>query len=924
MLPTVERAAITRYAMAHDASHYLMIPSGVATPATIEEVRDLFTWARDQHQAITFRSGGTSLSGQASSTAVLVDSRRHFRDVRVSDNGRLVSCQPGATVRQVNARLARHGRKIGPDPASEIACTIGGVVANNSSGMLCGITENTYQTLDSLIAVLPSGTILDTSAPDASAQFRVNEPAIYDGLRTLRARLLSSPSAVATIRRLFAMKNTMGYSVNALLDFTDPVDILAHLIVGSEGTLAFVAEATYRTIPVLPHVATTLLVFSNLEEAAAAVPLLVKCGFATVELLDAESLRVAQHLHDVPAEVAAVNVREHAALLVELHDADSDALTRRMQDAMAALSGLPLTTTPHLTRDSTERAALWHLRKGLYTSVAGARPSGTTALLEDIVVPLERLAEVCKGLQQLFAAYNYERSVIFGHAKDGNIHFMLNEHFDDPNSLDRYQRFTRDMIELVLTLGGSLKAEHGTGRIMAPFMREQYGDEITDMMYEIKALIDPANLLNPGVLLNEDPASYLGHLKTSATVQPEVDKCVECGYCEPTCPSKDLTLTPRQRIVLQRDIQSALNDGDTALAKELTAAYDYDGIQTCAADGMCQIACPVGINTGDLVRKLRAEKASPLTSMVWSLAAKHWGTLTRTASTTLDIVHALPAPLTRAATTTGRSILGSDNIPTAPPSLPKGGSPRQASQTEPNADIVFFPSCMGAMFAPAEGGMGSAAAFLELAKRAGINVYVPDGIDDTCCGTPWKSKGHTAGYDTTQTRTLTLLQLASENWTIPIVSDGASCTEGLHVLIPDNARDRIVDSVAYTAAHILPKLLVGRPMPSLTLHPTCSTSRLGINRALETIGRAIAREVVIPEEWGCCAFAGDRGLLHPELTASATHAEAAEVTNRPTSAYCSANRTCELGMTEATGKTYLHILELLESATRRATQHGTR
>ena len=147
-----------------------------------------------------------------------------------------------------------------------------------------------------------------------------------------------------------------------------------------------------------------------------------------------------------------------------------------------------------MSSNPAERNKLWAARRGLYTTVAGNRPSGTNALLEDVVVPVQQLGETCRNLSELFDQHGYRDSVIFGHAKDGNIHFMLNEQFNDAAQLSRYQAFTEDMVELILGNAGSLKAEHGTGRIMAPFVRQQYGDELYEIMVAIKRLIDPCLL----------------------------------------------------------------------------------------------------------------------------------------------------------------------------------------------------------------------------------------------------------------------------------------------------------------------------------------------------------------------------------------------------------------------------------------------
>ncbi|MEO7058481.1 MAG: FAD-linked oxidase C-terminal domain-containing protein, partial [Lapillicoccus sp.] len=546
--PARLRTGVTdRLKMAHDASHYAMTPQAVAIPVDAHEVGLLFAASGRSQVPLTFRSGGTSLSGQAGTTGVLVDSRRHFRDIEVLDDGARVRVGPGATVRQVNARLVRHGRKLGPDPASEVACTLGGVVANNSSGMACGTAANTYATLDSLVVVLPSGTVVDSGASDADERLRAVEPELYEGLARLRDRVRANPDSVRRIEQQFAMKNTMGYGVNAFLDHTRPVDILAHLVVGSEGTLAFIASVVMRTVPLLSHAMTGLLVFDDLAGATGALPALLETGPATLELMDAAALRVGQADAAAAAVLRGIHVVRHAALLVEYQADSAEAVAALTEAAAPTLARLLPGAPAGLTADPGKRASLWHTRKGLYATVAGARPAGTTALLEDVVVPVAALLPTCETLIGLFEQHGYDDAVIFGHAKDGNIHFMLTERLGGPES-DRLQHFTDDMIDLVLGAGGSLKAEHGTGRMMAPYVRRQYGDELYDVMWQVKRLCDPGAVLNPGVVLTDDPQAHTRHVKPAPTVEVEVDRCVECGYCEPVCPSRDLTTTPRQRI----------------------------------------------------------------------------------------------------------------------------------------------------------------------------------------------------------------------------------------------------------------------------------------------------------------------------------------------------------------------------------------
>ena len=913
---------LERRALAHDASHYLLQPAAVVRPRSAGDIGNLFRTVSRHGLGLTFRSGGTSLSGQAVTDQVLVDVRRHFRQIEVLDGGRLVRVQPGTTVRQVNARLAPYGRKLGPDPASEGACTIGGVVANNSSGMACGTQANTYRTLDSMVFVLPSGTTVDTAAPGADRRLRELEPELHEGLLRLRDRVRADPASVRTIEQQFSMKNTMGYGLNSFLDHDEPVRILEHLLIGSEGTLAFVAQAVFRTVEILPFASTGLLVFPDLASATRTVPALVEARSATVELLDATSLKVSQRTGLAPAPIMDVEVREHAALLVEYQGATRE----EEQELSAAAAGLfrtlDLAVPPALTDDPASRAALWTVRKGLYTTVAGNRPSGSNALLEDVVVPVPELGETCEQLTALFDAHGYRDSVIFGHAKDGNVHFMLNEQFDRPDLLARYERFTEEMVCLVLDHRGSLKAEHGTGRNMAPFVRRQYGDELYDVMVQLKRLVDPGGLLNPGIILNEDATVYVRDLKTAPTVEVEVDRCVECGYCEPVCPSKDITLTPRQRIVGRREIAAAEQRGDAELAARLRAEYDYEGLQTCAVDGMCVTACPVLINTGDLVRRLRAEDHHPVADAGWGAAAKAWGATTVGAGLGLTVADRLPPALPRAATTLARAVLGAEHVPQYKDELP-GGGPARPRRQDPAAEAVFFPACINAMFGtPDGGGLTASEAFLALCDRAGVHVTVPEGIGSLCCGTPWKSKGLPSGYATMSERTLAGLWEATRQGELPVVCDAASCTEGLETMSGLAAGSseyhalRFVDSVEFVVDRVLDRLTVSRPIGSMALHPTCSSVHLGITSAFEKIARAVSGEVVVPKAWGCCAYAGDRGMLHPEFTASATADEAREVNQRRFDAYASLNRTCEQGMTEATGHAYRHVLEHLEEATR--------
>ena len=919
----VSTRELDRIALAVDASHYLRTPDAVLRARSAGDVAVAMAVAAQQGWPLTLRSGGTSLSGQALSMGLTVDVRRHFRQIEILDAGTRVHVQPGATIREVNARLARYGAMLGPDPASEIACTVGGVIANNSSGMTCGTTTNTYRTIESMTLVLPSGTVLDTASPTADAELRTAEPGLVETLERLRDEL-RRPDTRADLERRYAIKNTMGYGLNSFLDHDAPVRILEHLMIGSEGTLGFVAEAVFRTVPVPARTATGLLLFESLDAATAALPSLVGSGAGVVELIDAASMRA------MGAEAADVlppgfTPAGHASLLVEYQADGDDSIAARIATGERTFAGLGgLAAPPELTQEPKRRKLMWVMRKGLYTKVARNRPAGTAALLEDIAVPMPTLGAVCADLQHLFDEHGYHDAVIFGHAKDGNIHFLVTEDFAGPASLRRYERFTLDMVELVLDRQGTLKAEHGTGRIMAPFVRRQYGDELYRAMWDVKRACDPHEVLNPGAVLTEDPDLYLKDLKSTTPVRELLDDCVECGYCEPVCPSQHLTTTPRQRIVVQRAIAAAVADGDQALARRLTKQEDYDVVQTCAVDGMCVTACPVGINTGDVVRELRTERRNPVVDAAWGVAAQHWPTVLSTASVGMSVVDKVPNALVRGALGAGRAIVGTDTVPTLSDELPRGGpvrvptleAPGTTPESNPPADAVFMPACVGTMFGSDHPcGTGVADALSRLAAHTGLALSTPAGIGELCCGTPWKSKGLPRGFETMSARLVPWILDATGDGALPLVCDNASCTEGVQVTLHKAGvtHVRVVDAVAWVAAHVAPLL---PPLPRAgraVVHPTCSSTHLGINDALMTLSALVADEAIVPDGWRCCGFAGDRGLLHPELTASATRDEAASVQTLDADLHLSCNRTCELGMTRATGHTYTHVLEALAS-----------
>ncbi len=606
---------LSTLAFGTDASFYRLIPKLVLRVESEDEVAAILSAAYREQVPVTFRAAGTSLSGQAISDSVLLVLGDNWNGREIRADGAQIRLQPGVIGAQANAWLAPFGRKIGPDPASINACKIGGIVANNASGMCCGTAQNSYHTLAGLRLLLADGTRLDSEDPASVAAFRASHGELLERLAELGRETRANAELAAKIRHKYRLKNTTGLSLNALVDYDEPLDILTHLMVGSEGTLGFISAVTYDTVPEHPHKASALLVFPTVETCCTAVAVLKRQPVSAVELLDRRSLRSVENMQGMPEWVKSLSAGA-CALLIESRAASRTLLHEQLGRIMASIAEYPLEKQVDFSEDPAVYNQLWRIRKDTFPAVGAVRETGTTVIIEDVTFPVERLAEGVNRLIELFDKHRYDEAILFGHALEGNLHFVFTQGFDSPEQIARYSAFMDDVAHLVaVEYGGSLKAEHGTGRNMAPFVELEWGEDAYRLMWQLKRLLDPRGILNPGVVLSDDPQSHLKNLKPLPAADEIVDKCIECGFCEPVCPSRGLTLTPRQRIVLWRDIQAKKRAGvdTTALERD----YRYQGIDTCAATGLCAQRCPVNINTGELIRKLRGADARHAGGATW-------------------------------------------------------------------------------------------------------------------------------------------------------------------------------------------------------------------------------------------------------------------------------------------------------------------
>lgn len=900
-----------------DASFYRLIPKLVVRVESEDEVVGLIKLAQRERVPITFRAAGTSLSGQAISDSVLIVLGDNWNGREVRGQGEQIRLQPGVIGAQANAWLAPFGRKIGPDPASINACKIGGIVANNASGMCCGTAQNTYHTLAGLRLVLADGTCLDSEDPASVAAFQNSHAPLLDALARLGRETRANTALAERIRHKYRLKNTTGLSLNALVDFDQPLDILQHLLVGSEGTLGFISAVTYDTVPDHPHKASALLVFPSVESCCRAVPILKRQPVSAVELLDRRSLRSVQDMAGMPVWVKGLSANA-CALLIESRAASQTLLHEQVHQVMASIAEFPLEQQVDFSEDPVVYNQLWKIRKDTFPAVGAVRQTGTTVIIEDVTFPVEQLAEGVNRLIQLFDQHRYDEAIIFGHALEGNLHFVFTQGFNSAEEVARYQAFMDDVAQLVaVEFGGSLKAEHGTGRNMAPFVALEWGQDAYQLMWQLKRLLDPNGILNPDVVLSEDPAIHLKHLKPLPAADAIVDKCIECGFCEPVCPSKGLTLSPRQRIVMWRDIQARERDGQDTRA--LRDTFQYQGMDTCAATGLCAQRCPVGINTGELVKKLRAQAAKHGKAADW--LAEHFKTamggarLSLTAANTARKLLGAPR-LNRLSA--GLSKTSKGRMPRWTPAMPQPVRPVRVGEAsnDPRPRVVYLAACVSKVMGPAYADREQSSLLdktRSLLEKAGYQVVFPDNAESLCCGQPFASKGYPEQAEHKRQELINALLHASRGGLDPIYCDTSPCTLRLVQDLGDTRLD-LYDPVRFIRTHLVDRLTFTPQDEPVAVHVTCSTQHLGESQALIDLARRCSTQVVIPEGIHCCGFAGDKGFTTPELNAHALRSLKDAVQ------YCgegiSTSRTCEIGLSTHSGIDYHGLVYLVDRVTR--------
>lgn len=917
---------LMRYAYSADASAYRLVPALVVIVNSEAEVREVIAAARAEGMPLTFRAAGTSLSGQAMTEGVLAVLGDSWRKLQIHDAGARVTLGPGNIVAQVNRALKRFNRKLGPDPASQAACKIGGVVNNNASGMCCGVAYNTYHTMERLRVMLADGTVLDSGDPASVAEFRSTHAGLLEGLAALHREVTADAELVALIRRKYRIKNTVGYSINALVDFHDPVDILVHLIVGSEGTLGFVSEVTYRTIDEHPHKATELVVFSDPHSCGRAISRLANdgvqntTGVVAAEYMERRALSTVEHVPVIAPYVKHLN-ETSPAVLIDIAAPDAARLEAEIAKATEILR-FEGAININFSTDADKAEALWDVRKGFFASAGSARKLGTTLMTEDVAAPVDRLAEFILDLRSLLDRCGYTDATILGHALSGNLHFLMADDFSVPGAPERFGAFSTALCDLVsLRYHGSLKAEHGTGRAIAPFVEAEWGSTAYVVMQRIKRLFDPEGLLNPGVLITPDKHTHLRNFKAMSQADPLIDLCVECGLCEPHCPSTQLTLSPRQRIAVTRERARLKCSGEEPdRLAVLERDFGHAGLTTCAAGNVCSLHCPVGIETGTMVIGQRTLSRSDAERRRAGFVASHTAAVERGMKLALGAQDASRAVFGNRATDALSDLarrLSGGLTPRLSSTLRRGpGGP----QTPPEAAaghrrVIYFPACPTRIFgAPAaeNGLLSTPEAMIALLRRAGFDPIMPKELTGQCCGQPFLSKGFPEEAERLEARLFKCLTDDPQAAGCEVVTDASTCARHMS---HQSAGLQVSDSAVFLQSRVLPQLTVARRLPVVAVHYNCSAQKLDEQDAIDGLAAALAERVAPLSSVGCCGYAGDKGLFVPELNQWATRFARKDIPPGCTIGISTVS-TCAAGLSERVGIPFVSIASLLEAATR--------
>ena len=873
----VDDSGLARALYSSDASLYRVLPRVVVRPRHVDEIVAALEVCRSLGVPLTMRGAGTSIAGNAVGPGVVLDTSRHLsRVLGVDVEARTATVEPGVVQASLQKAVQSQGLRFGPDPSTHNRCTVGGMIGNNACGSRALGYGRTSDNVVGLDVVTGSGQRLRLD--------RGTTP--QDGVLADLHRLVAGE--LATIRTELGRfgRQVSGYSLEHLLPERG-FDV-ARALVGSEGTLALVLGATVRLVADAPHRGLVVLGYPTMADAADATPGLLPHSPTAVEGLDA---RIVQRLRDVPAAVVPDLPRGDGWLIVELTGESAAEVAAGAQRVVAdsgALDSLVVT-------DPAEAAAIWRIREdgaGLAARTSDGRPAH--AGWEDAAVPPERLGEYLREFDGLLQEHGLQ-GVPYGHFGDGCVHVRIDFPFGAESVPDRgraaYRAFVTDAARLVAGYGGSLSGEHGDGRARSELLPLMYSPAAIGLFERVKAVFDPDDVLNPGVLvrparLDDDVrVAAAPHLRDGLALayrhdggdfSAAVHRCTGVGKCRADlpaavmCPSWPATReekdTTRGRA---RVLQEMLAPGGPV--NGWRAPEVHDALDLCLSCKGCSSDCPTGVDMAtykaEVLHQSYRRRLRPRPHYTLGRLPR-WADLAARAPRAVNAVLA-----SRLGGRMAKWSAGMDQRRDVPPFARRTFRQEWAARPAPAGDgspVALWVDSFTDHFAPEV-----ALAAARVLGAAGYRVQVPD--DDTCCGLTWittgqldsarRILGHTVG---------TLARVVDAG--IPVVGVEPSCTAVLRgdalELVGGPEAERVARGTR-TLAELL-NATPGWAPPSLAglevvAQPHCHhASVLGWSADAALLERAGAR---VTRLGGCCGLAGNWGVERGHHDVSVTIAE---------------------------------------------------
>jgi FAD/FMN-containing dehydrogenase/Fe-S oxidoreductase len=866
---------------ATDASHYQVMPKCVVLPKDEHDVAAVVSLARDYGVPITGRGAGTSLAGQTFGPGIVLDFSRHMnRVIEINAEARWARVQPGIVRDHLNEQLAGDGLHFAPDPATSSRATVGGMINNNSSGMRSVKYGMTIDHVIALRVMLASGeTIeLDTRANAGRAA----------ELRSAVAPIVEAHRDEIAQRYPKVMRRVSGYALDALLD-RDPAN-LAHLIVGSEGTLGLVLEATVRLVPTPKATSLCIVHFDDLIESLRHVPAMLEHEPSAIELLD-EIIVSESMTNPSTRDYAGFYVGEpNCVQIVELMADTPEEATRRCGVFAEDMQRRGIGTACVIRSKARDIAEVWELRRlgvGLQSNIGGS--TKPLDFIDDACVPVEHLADYVEQLRAVCASHGV-RMPICCHASVGVLHPkpMLDLHREEDRI--KMQAIADAAFDLVVGYGGAWSGEHGDGLVRGQYIQRFFGDTLYDAFRSIKALFDPDHLMNPGKIVDTPGMTeYLRHGTPGYSLRlaevtsqfrydehggfgPSVEQCNGVGACRKVgkgtmCPSYMATRNEQDST---RGRANALRLAMTGQLGDagLTDAGVMDALELCLSCKACKTECP---NTVDM-SKMKADVLQMHHDRHGTpLKAKLMGGFP-------DSVRRLPKmlmPLVNSATTQrlAKALMGID---------PRRALPRvknnrahlrglsdAAAQQRGGRRVALFVDTYAEAFYHAE-----TQAAVELLDACGFRIEL---VRPGCCQRPAISKGliHKAKRDGEKTLRQ-LLPLSEAN--VPILFLEPSCMSAITDDLPDLVADIDLGQAVQASCHMMEDFLAdeldaGRLPGRFTaqhedmlIHGHCHQKAIfstdGLHRILRSIDGLTFSEI----DSGCCGMAGSFGYEHHDLS----------------------------------------------------------